>query len=157
MGRIIVRSLGPVRGPWREAAEDYLARLRPRLPITWEERSEVHAPPRAGAADEAKVRAKEAERLLRDLPQGAGVWALDAAGKERTSEEFAELLAGWRAGQEATCIVIGGHLGLDPALRASSERLSLSRLTFSHLMVPAILFEQIYRAQTILDGGPYHR
>ncbi len=152
-----MRSLGPVRGAWRDAAEEYLLRLRGRLPITWEEQAEVHAQPKAGAAEEAKVRSREAERLLRDLPQGAQLWALDPRGRSVTSEEFSEVLSAWRASTDAVCLLIGGHLGLDDALRSRAQLLSLSRLTFSHQMVPAILFEQIYRAQTILDGGPYHR
>ena len=157
MGKIIVRSLGPVRGPWREAAEEYLVRLRGRLPIAWEEFEEVHSPPKASGADELRVREREAERLLRDLPQGVGPWALDAGGRTLTSEEFAQILSDWRASSDSTYLLIGGHLGLHDDVRKRAQLLSLSRLTFSHQMVPAILFEQIYRAQTILDGGPYHR
>ncbi len=157
MGKIVVRSLGPVRGVWREAAEEYLVRVRGRLPIAWEEQAEVRAPPRAGPAEEARVREKEAQILLRDLPAGLRPVALDPLGRSLDSEGFAELLQGWRSSGSPTYLLIGGHLGLHESVRARSALLSLSPLTFAHQMVPAILFEQIYRAQTILDGGPYHR
>jgi 23S rRNA (pseudouridine1915-N3)-methyltransferase len=157
MARIIVRSLGPVRGACREAAVEYLQRLQPRLPIAWEELGEVRSPPRASAADEEKVREREAERLLRGVAAQIQPWALDAGGKALDSEAFAELLRAWRESEGPTYLLVGGHLGLHERVKARSQLLSLSRLTFSHQMVPAILFEQIYRAQSILDGGPYHR
>lgn len=157
MGRILVRSLGPVRGPWREAADQYLQRLQGRLPLHWEERPELRADPRLGERDENRVRRLEAERLTQGLPQDAGLWALDPLGEELDSLAFSRLLALWQQESAAQALVIGGHLGLDGELRHRSRLLSLSRLTFSHQMVPAILFEQIYRAVSILDGTPYHR
>lgn len=157
MARIVVRSLGPVRGPWREAAQEYLLRLRGHLPLEWEELQEVRAAPKAGAAEERRVRAREASLLLQGLPAAARIFALDAKGEGHSSEEFAQVLAAWRAEQDPVFLLIGGHLGLDDGVLRHAQLLSLSRLTFSHQMVPAILFEQIYRAQTILEGGPYHR
>lgn len=157
MASIVVRSLGPVRGAWRDAADTYLQRLRPRLPIVWEEGEEVHIRPSAGAADELAAREREAERLLRGVPMDANLVALDPAGRLMDSEGFARLLSDWRAATRPTYLLVGGHLGLAPGLRSRAELLSLSPLTFSHLMVPAILFEQIYRAHAILDGLPYHR
>jgi len=157
MGRIVVRSLGPVRGAWRDAAEQYLGRLKGRLPLLWEERAEVRADPRLGAADEARVRRLEAERLTQGLPPDADLWALDAAGEARDSLGFADLVALWQQASAPQVLLVGGHLGLDPELRRRAHLLSLSRLTFSHQMVPAILFEQVYRAISILDHTPYHR
>ena len=152
-----MRSLGPVRGPWRDAAEEYLKRFRGRLPLQWEERSEVHAEPRQAEAEEERVKRLEAERLTQGLPQGAQLWALDPRGEQLDSPAFAEHVASWRQASETQVLLIGGHLGLDRDLRRRSRLIALSRLTFSHQMAPAILFEQIYRAVSILDGTPYHR
>ncbi len=157
MGRILVRSLGPVRGPWREAAQPYLQRLQGRLPLHWEEKPELRADPRLGERDEDRVRRQEAERLTQGLPPDAVLWALDPLGEELDSMAFSRMVAGWQQASATQALLIGGHLGLDGELRRRASLLSLSRLTFSHQMVPAILFEQIYRAVSILDGTPYHR
>ncbi len=157
LGRILVRSLGPVRGPWREAAEQYLQRLQGRLPLSWEEKPELRADPRLGARDEDRVRRLEAQRLTQGLPQDIELWALDPLGEEQDSLAFARMVAAWQQASAAQALVIGGHLGLDGELRRRARLLSLSRLTFSHQMVPGLLFEQIYRAVSILDGTPYHR
>jgi len=157
LGRIVVRSLGPVRGPWRDAAETYLERLRGRIPLHWEERAEVRADPRLGQRDEERVKALEAERLVQGLPPDVVLHALDPGGEELDSLGFSRLLADWLQASSPQALLVGGHLGLDAALRRRARLLSLSRLTFSHQMVPAILFEQVYRAVSILDGTPYHR
>lgn len=157
LGRILVRSLGPVRGPWRDAADQYLQRLQGRLPLHWEEKSEVRADPRLGERDEERVKRQEAERLTQGLPADAVLWALDPVGEEQDSAAFSRTVALWQQASQTQALLIGGHLGLDGELRRQARLLSLSRLTFSHQMVPAILFEQIYRAVSILDGTPYHR
>ena len=113
--------------------------------------------PRLGERDELRVRRLEAERLTQGLPQEAVLTALDPLGEELDSKEFAAVVSGWQQSPLTQVLVIGGHLGLDQDLRRRARLLSLSRLTFSHQMVPAILFEQIYRAVSILDGTPYHR
>ena len=54
--------------------------------------------------------------------------------------------------------VIGGADGIDPALRAKAEfSLSFGRMVWPHMLVRVMLAEQLYRAATILGGGPYHR
>lgn len=154
---IVVRSLGPVRGAWRDAAQIYLQRLRTRLPFTWEEFEEISVRPDADRAQELSTMEREAERLLRSVPPNARLVALDPRGRAMDSEGFSRMLAEWQAASRPTYLLVGGHLGLSPALREKCELLSLSQLTFSHQMVPAILFEQIYRGLSILDGSPYHR
>ncbi|OUS19543.1 23S rRNA (pseudouridine(1915)-N(3))-methyltransferase RlmH [Rhodobacterales bacterium 59_46_T64] len=103
--------------------------------------------------------AAEADLLRRSLPKGAVICALDERGKLMTSPEFADKLAGWRdAGRSDLAFIIGGADGIDPSLRAEADfSLSFGKMVWPHMLVRAMLSEQIYRAASILAGGPYHR
>ncbi len=103
--------------------------------------------------------AAEAALLGRVLPEGALVCALDERGEALGSPEFAARLAGWRdAGRGAVAFLIGGADGLDPSLVARADaRLSLGRMVWPHMLARVMLAEQLYRAASILAGGPYHR
>jgi 23S rRNA (pseudouridine1915-N3)-methyltransferase len=73
-----------------------------------------------------------------------------------TSTNFAQRLS--HLGSERLAFVIGGAAGLNPSLKdQASWRLSLSPMTFPHELARLILLEQLYRAQSILQGSPYHR
>jgi 23S rRNA (pseudouridine1915-N3)-methyltransferase len=101
----------------------------------------------------------EAERLAARVPDGAQVIRLDAKGKGMTSEDFAEMIGALRdAGTKNLVFVIGGPDGLGtlPKIRPGRS-LAFGPQTWPHLMVRAMLAEQIYRALTILAGHPYHR
>ena len=109
--------------------------------------------------DVKKRIADEAGRLARRVPDGAHVIQLDARGKGMTSEDFAEMLGALRdAGTTDLAFVIGGPDGLGalPGKRAGRS-LAFGPQTWPHLLVRAMLSEQIYRALTILAGHPYHR
>ncbi|MDP6572018.1 MAG: 23S rRNA (pseudouridine(1915)-N(3))-methyltransferase RlmH [Rhodospirillales bacterium] len=97
--------------------------------------------------------------LLKAVPDGAVVVALDAAGKRLTSAAFAKRLGAWRdGGVKDVAFLIGGADGLDGAVTGAAELvLSLGAMTWPHLLARAMLAEQIYRAQCILSGHPYHR
>ena len=84
---------------------------------------------------------------------------LDERGKLMSSPEFAALLARWRdGGRQDVAFVIGGADGIDPSLRARADfSLSFGKMVWPHMLVRVMLAEQIYRAATILGGGPYHR
>lgn len=106
-----------------------------------------------------RLRAAEGERLLAAVPKGAVTVALDARGAALTSEALAERLGAWRdGGVSDVAFLIGGAGGLDPAVREAADLvLSLGPMTWPHILVRALLAEQLYRAQTILAGHPYHR
>jgi len=96
---------------------------------------------------------KEAELILERIPQSSYVVALDRSGRQRTSEEFSKLLK-----MENVAFIIGGPVGLSQEVLDESDAvLSLSELTFPHQLARILLLEQIYRAATILEGGPYHK
>jgi 23S rRNA (pseudouridine1915-N3)-methyltransferase len=102
---------------------------------------------------------EEAERLAARVPEGAHVVLLDAKGKGMTSEEFADMLGALRdAGTKDLAFVIGGPDGLASLPGKKSGRsLAFGPQTWPHLLVRAMLAEQVYRALTILAGHPYHR
>ena len=102
---------------------------------------------------------EECERLAARIPDGAHVILLDAKGKGMTSEDFAEMIGALRdAGTKDLALVIGGPDGLGalPGVRPGRS-LAFGLQTWPHLLVRAMLAEQIYRSLTILAGHPYHR
>jgi len=102
---------------------------------------------------------REAELLLAALPRQASCIALDSRGTQLSSEAFAKLIAAsCENGQSDIAFVIGGAEGLAKPLLARADKvLSLGAMTWPHLLVRTLLAEQLYRAQTILSGHPYHR
>ena len=107
----------------------------------------------------AQLKAREGALILKALPAGARLFALDAGGEAWSSEEFAERLRGLRdAGAAELAFAIGGAEGLDKSVLDRAERvMSLGRMTWPHLLARGMLLEQLYRAQQILAGHPYHR
>ena len=113
---------------------------------------------RSAVRPERQVEA-EADELLAAVPPGAALVALDERGRDLTSEALAGQLGRWRdEGARAAAFLIGGPDGLGAAARErASLVLSLGRMTWPHMLVRAMLAEQLYRATTILAGHPYHR
>lgn len=103
--------------------------------------------------------AAEADLLTRALPAGALIVAMDERGAVLSSPDFAVQLAKWRDdGRQDLAFVIGGADGIAPVLRARADAsLSFGRMVWPHMLVRVMLAEQLYRAATILGGGPYHR
>ena len=101
---------------------------------------------------------KEGELILKALQPGDVIVLLDEGGKEMRSTEFADYMERkMNTVNKRLVFIIGGPYGFSAKVYgAAHERLSLSRMTFSHQMVRLIFVEQLYRAMTILNGGPYH-
>jgi 23S rRNA (pseudouridine1915-N3)-methyltransferase len=139
--RIRVLAVGKVRKAWvREGVETYRRRL-PGLTLV-ELRDST--PEREAAAILAELRGDE--QLVALSEEGSGL----------NSCQLAEQLR--HLGSQRLAFVIGGADGLSTALRQRAAwRLSLSPLTFPHELARLLLLEQLYRAQSILQGGPYHR
>ena len=139
---------------WKDAISEYQKRLAPYAKISVVEVAET---PYKSASEAITVMRAEAENIKKRLPSGAFTIALVKEGKALTSEGFAELLKREGEGGHEITFLIGGPLGLDDVLAKSCHaRLSLSSLTFTHGQARANLFEQIYRAMTILSGKSYH-
>jgi 23S rRNA (pseudouridine1915-N3)-methyltransferase len=102
---------------------------------------------------------KEGELLLKSLPPSTFLIILDEKGENLRSEEFAELLKNIQLHHQGkVAFVIGGPDGLSDNVKAKAQKsLSLGSMTWPHLLVRVMLMEQLYRAQQILKGHPYHR
>jgi 23S rRNA (pseudouridine1915-N3)-methyltransferase len=100
----------------------------------------------------------EGEQFMAQIQPGDRLVLLDERGKELTSRQFAEGIERYMLTLQRNLVfVIGGAYGFSPAMYArADEKLSLSKMTFSHEMVRLFFTEQIYRAFTILRGEPYH-
>ena len=101
---------------------------------------------------------KEGELILKALLPGDVVVLLDEHGKEFRSVEFASWVERkMHTVSKRLVFIIGGPYGFSPAVYAvAQEKISLSKMTFSHQMIRLIFVEQLYRAMTILNNGPYH-
>ncbi len=158
--RLFIVAVGQGRGtPEGALTEDYAGRARAfgkRLGFSTVNVEEVNV----SKLRETRSRiAEEGERLAARIPEGAHVVVLDAKGKGMTSDAFAEMLGAMRdAGARDMVFVIGGPDGLVLPERIKSGRsLAFGPQTWPHLLVRAMLAEQIYRGFTILAGHPYHR
>ena len=154
--------IGNLKEPYlRDAEKEYLKRLTPYCKVSVTELREERLPKDAGAAEEENVRKKEGEALINAAEKkgSAYVFALDMRGAGKTSEKFAENIqeiAG--RGKSTIVFFIGGSLGLSKTVRERADAvLSLSGMTFPHQLTRVILLEQLYRAQKILRGEPYHK
>ncbi|MGL5938385.1 MAG: 23S rRNA (pseudouridine(1915)-N(3))-methyltransferase RlmH [Phocaeicola sp.] len=101
---------------------------------------------------------KESELILKALQPGDFVVLLDEHGKEHRSIEFANWMERkMHTVNKRLVFIVGGPYGFSPKVyEAAQEKISLSKMTFSHQMIRLIFVEQIYRAMTILNNGPYH-
>lgn len=153
--RVHICAVGRMRaGPEKSLTDDYLARF------DRTGRAMGLGPARICEIEARKGgSAAEAALLRRAVPRGALICALDERGRSLSSPEFAACLAGWRdAGEGDLALVIGGADGLAPELRAEAGFvLSFGKMVWPHMLARVMLAEQLYRAATILTGGPYHR
>ena len=151
--RLWIAAVGKVKaGPMQELYQDYARRLS--WPLTLRE---VEARRPSSMVDER--RREEARSLRGALPAGAVLVALDERGTPLGSLAFAQRLAGWRDdGVGDLAFLIGGADGLVPPLpEAANMVLCFGSMTWPHQLVRVMLVEQLYRAQQILAGHPYHR
>lgn len=154
--RIHLVSVGRRMPPWIDAGfREYAKRLPPVCTLHL---LEVEPLRRAKGGDAQRARLEEGERILRSIPKGAGITALDPDGAPWSTEELAQELRGWTAQGRDRALLVGGADGLSSAcLERADQRWSLSRLTFPHQLVRVLVAEQIYRAWSLLEGHPYHR
>ncbi len=135
--------------------DDYVQRVKHYVPFDMEVIPELKNT-KALTAEQQKER--EGELLQKQLREGDYVVLLDEGGREFRSVEFADYLQKKQSQVARRLVfVVGGPYGFSPAVYAlAREKVSLSKMTFSHQMVRLFFVEQVYRAMTILRGEPYH-
>lgn len=150
--RFLILAVGRARaGPEQALYDHYARRLGETLALKEVEEKRPLPPD--------KLRQREAELLLDALPPRGLVVALDEHGKTMGSKALARKVQDWRDdGQPQASFLIGGADGHGEAvLQRADLSLSLGAMTWPHLLVRGLLAEQLYRAQCILSGHPYHR
>jgi 23S rRNA (pseudouridine1915-N3)-methyltransferase len=154
--KLILLVVGKTNETWiQTAVSEYEKRLKHYLPFQLEVLPDLKG---AKNLTEEQIKAREAEMILAWNKPGDVMVLLDENGGQYSSEGFADLLQKkMNAGVRNLIFVVGGPYGFAPSVYATcKERISLSRMTFSHQMVRVFVVEQFYRAMTILNNEPYH-
>ncbi|OXS56533.1 23S rRNA (pseudouridine(1915)-N(3))-methyltransferase RlmH [Cohnella sp. CIP 111063] len=144
---------------WTAAIEEYAKRLGAYARLDIRELPDEKTPDSMSPAEEEQVRVREGERILSAIRDGAHVVALAIEGETWTSEQLAAHLDKQAVyGGGSVTFVIGGSLGLSPAVLARADKkLSFGRMTYPHQMMRVMLLEQVYRGFKIIRGEPYHK
>jgi 23S rRNA (pseudouridine1915-N3)-methyltransferase len=153
--RATVVAVGSIKGWPDEGCQDYLKRLRRYFPVDVVEVREEDLNRRTPE----EVLTAEAARLLRRIPAGAYVMALDREkGEPLSSEKLTRRLDSLGlSGRSHVAFVLGGPLGLAPeALKKADALVSFGPITLPHALARVVLLEQLYRAAKINRGEKYH-
>jgi len=149
--RLLILAVGRQKpGPLRELEQFYAERITWPLTIREIEEKKKLTP--------LELKRREAELLLAALPKNATLVALDGRGTALSSEAFAKRFDAWQTSGNDLVFMIGGAEGLDASVTTKADLiLSLGAMTWPHLLARGMLLEQLYRAQQIRAGHPYHR
>lgn len=142
-------------GYFIDAVNEYQKRLEHYIPFEMQIISDIKNTKSLTASQQKE---REGELILKSLQPGDYVVLLDEKGREYSSIQFASYIEKkTHTVAKRLVFVIGGPYGFSGAVyEKSNEKLTLSRMTFSHQMVRLIFVEQLYRAMTILNNEPYH-
>lgn len=137
------------------AINDYTERIKHYIPFEIEVINDLKNTKSLSAE---QIKSKEGELILKQISQGDYVVLLDERGKEFRSIEFADYISKkMNTVNKRLVFVIGGAYGFSKEVySAADEKISMSKMTFSHQMIRVIVAEQIYRAVSIINGLPYH-
>ncbi len=154
--KITLLSIGKTHDNFiKEGIDKYLKRLKHYVKL---EAIEIPELKDTKNLSEAQQKSKEAELLLKHIQPHDFLVLLDENGKEYTSVDFSKYIQKKMVtGVNHAVFVIGGPYGFDQSVyNAAKDKLSLSKMTFSHQMGRLFFVEQLYRAFTIIKGEPYH-
>lgn len=144
-----------VKSYLKEGEEEYANRLKHYVRFEEEVIAELK---NVASLNEEQIKQKEGEEILKRIQPTDYLVLLDEQGKQFTSEEFAEKIIKWQnTSVKQVVFVVGGAYGFSKEVYdRCNEKLSLSKMTFSHQMVRVFFKEQLYRAYSIIKGEPYH-
>ncbi|MGP1586231.1 MAG: 23S rRNA (pseudouridine(1915)-N(3))-methyltransferase RlmH [Schwartzia sp. (in: firmicutes)] len=157
--KITIVAAGKIKEPYLvQGIGEFQKRLAPLARLDIVEITEERVGDAPSPAEKEQALTREGRRLLQRVPAGSYLFVLDVAGAARSSEELAARMAALAlSGESHLTFLIGGPFGLSEEVRrAAAERLSFSRMTFTHQMVRLLLVEQLYRAFKINRGEKYH-
>ena len=142
-------------GYFVEAINEYKNRLVHYIPFEMEAIPDIK---NVKNLSESQQKEKEGDLILKALQPGDYLVLLDEKGKEFTSVQFSTYIERkTHTVPKRLVFVVGGPYGFSDAVyKAAAEKISLSKMTFSHQMIRLIFIEQIYRVMTILNNEPYH-
>ncbi|MBM6761389.1 23S rRNA (pseudouridine(1915)-N(3))-methyltransferase RlmH [Megamonas hypermegale] len=157
--KISIVAAGKIKEKYlRDGIAEFTKRLKPFTQIEFLEINEEKMKDNPSPAEKAAVLKTEGERLLKKVPAGSYLIVLDVVGKAISSEELSQKIDTLTLnGHSHITFLIGGAFGLSQEIRdRADERISFSRMTFTHQMIRLLLIEQIYRAFKISRGEKYH-
>ena len=154
--RLSIIAVGSKMPAWVEqGVREYGVRMPRELNIQW---CEIPLARRGKDNNAGQLCRLEGEQILKAIPAGDKVIALDVKGRSWSTEELAKQLNKWQMSGDNYSFLIGGPDGLSPqCLQRADGHWSLSSLTLPHPLVRVLLAEQLYRAWTITVNHPYHR
>ncbi len=134
---------------------EYVKRLSHYLPTQIEEIPDLK---NTKSLTQEQQKEREADQVIERLQAGDVVVLLDERGREMTSREFSQWMElKLQSVPKRLVLLIGGPYGFSQRIYdIAQQKISLSRMTFSHQMVRLFLVEQLYRAFSIIRGEPYH-
>ena len=158
--KITLITVGKIKEKYlKDAIAEYTKRLSKYCKLEIIEVADEKTPDNASETVEEQIRAKEAERILKNVKDDAFVITLEIQGKQLTSEQLSDKIETLGInGTSHIVFIIGGSIGLgQDVCKRSNYALSFSKMTFPHQLMRVILLEQIYRSYRIINGEPYHK
>jgi 23S rRNA (pseudouridine1915-N3)-methyltransferase len=154
--RVSIITIGTKMPPWvTQGVEEYGKRMPREFKVEWKE---LPLAPRGKSSNPEQLKSREGEQILKAIPAGDRVIALDVKGKALSTEALARQITDWQMSGDNYSLLIGGPDGLsEDCLQRAERRWSLSEMTLPHPLVRILLAEQLYRAWTITVNHPYHR
>lgn len=142
----------------REAVNEYQKRLSRYCSLDIIELEPVRLPEKPSQTEIDQALLKEADMILKRIPQNSELYTLCIEGKELSSEQFAEKIDALQSGGKSLTFVIGSSYGISNKVKALANfKLSFSKMTFPHQLFRVMLLEQIFRAFKINEGSAYHK
>lgn len=143
---------------FEDASAEYLKYLKQYAKTEIVEIAAAALPDEPAASQIEAALTKEADAILKRIPDNAFVAALCIEGKQFSSEDMADLLKSNQQTGKPVVFIIGGSYGLSDRVKKRADvKLSMSRMTFPHRLARIMLLEQIYRGFTINAGKTYHK
>jgi 23S rRNA (pseudouridine1915-N3)-methyltransferase len=157
---ITIITVGKIKEKYlRDAIEEYSKRLGRYCKLEIIELADEKTPDNPSEKEEEAIKEKEGQAILNKIKDNMFVIAMDLAGKQLKSEEFAGYIENLGVtGDSNIAFIIGGSLGISKSvLVRANYKLCFSKMTFPHQLFRVMLLEQIYRGFRIMKGEPYHK